>query len=82
MTDFRRPNDRNRYHFVDAQCIGATCWSPGLYQHRGASSGGSRSTGTDSPCCLNNAYRGCPPDHGGHDVELVKLRKKEGWRKA
>jgi hypothetical protein len=60
--NFRRSGDKTKFRFVDARCIGRRCWSPGMYQHRGPlAGGGSRNTGSpDTPCCLNNAYRGCP----------------------
>jgi hypothetical protein len=84
VTDFRRTGDRYRYGFSGPRCIEAACWAPGLYQHRGATGSGSRSSGSpDTPCCLNRAYRGCPSEQErGHDVALSKLRKQEGWRRA
>lgn len=65
--NYRRKGDKNRYHFLDARCIGRVCWAPGMYQHRSPlSCGGSRNTGSpDTPCCLNRAYRGCPPGPDG-----------------
>lgn len=85
MAEFRKRGDRHRYWFVDAKCIEATFWAPGLYQHRGATMSGSRNTGTpDSPRCMNNAYHGCPhPESArGYDVALGQLRRKEGWRRG
>jgi hypothetical protein len=82
---FRKKYDKpgTRFDFLDARCIEASCWAPGEYQHRGATSSGSRSTGSASRCCLSRAYRGCPrPDERGYDVALGRLRRAEGWKRA
>jgi hypothetical protein len=79
---FRRTGERGRlYVFRDRRCLEAECWAPGVYQHRGATSSGSRSTGTGSPCCLRNAYHGCPSDVV-YVGELERARRAEGWRPA
>ena len=83
--NFRRKGQRGvRYWFVDARCISAACWAPGIYQSRGATTSGSRNTGGETPRCLNNAYHGCPQpeEKRGYSDELVKLRRKEGWTRA
>lgn len=69
---FKRKGDKARYAFLDAKCIGRTCWSPGMFQHRSPlSCGGSRNTGSpDSPCCMNRAYRGCPHGPDGRRTEF------------
>lgn len=86
MTTFRKTGERSRrYDFSGPRCIEATCWAPGMYQHRGATTSGSRNSGsTDTPCCLNRAYHGCPQpeERRGYDVEVAKMRRKEGWKRA
>lgn len=52
------------YDALDRQCPKRPCWSPGKYQHRGATQSGSRNTGHDTKCCLRRAYHGCPPSVG------------------
>jgi hypothetical protein len=81
--------DKTRFRFVNSRCIGRTCWAPGYFQHRSPlSCGGSRNTGSpDTPCCLNNAYRGCPsgPDDDGlpiYDAAVAAKRRKEGWTRS
>lgn len=87
MTDFRRVGERGvRYRFRADECIGLECFQPGMFQHRGATSSGSRNTGSpDSPCCMARAYRGCPSDGDPlrvFKIDLAKTRKAEGWRRA
>lgn len=69
---FKKKGEKTQFRFVNSRCIGRACWAPGNYQHRSPmSGGGSRNTGSpDTPCCMNNAYRGCPegPD-GSRTVE-------------
>ena len=48
------------YECLDKQCPKRWCWSPGEYQHRGATSSGSQSTGAKTKTCMERAYRGCP----------------------
>lgn len=48
------------YDCRDKDCPKRPCWSPGNYQHRGATSSGSRNTGAYSKECMERAYRGCP----------------------
>ena len=50
----------NGYECLDEKCPKRWCWSPGEYQHRGATSGGSRNTGGYTKTCMERAYRGCP----------------------
>lgn len=68
---FKRKGEKTRYNFSDKDCIGRTCWAPGMFQHRSPlSGGGSRNTGSsDTPCCLNRAYRGCPEGPVGEKKE-------------
>lgn len=81
MTIFRLKFDRNKYDFRDRDCIGRSCWQPGLYQVRGATSSGSRATGTQRPCCMRRAYNGCPSEEELVVLPtLVEQRKKEGWK--
>lgn len=83
MTLFRRKGEKPalRYSFVASDCIGAACWAPGLYQHRGATMSGSRNTGAASPCCMNNAYHGCPSNVVKSE-DLARKRRAEGWVRA
>lgn len=83
MTDVRQKGEKGEYHVIASSCLGCTCFQPGTYHHRGASGAGmgTHATGQVSLCCLQNAYRGCPnePDRGFSE-ELLKERKKEGWK--
>lgn len=67
---FVKKGQKTRYSFADDRCIGRYCWAPGMFQHRSPTSSGSRNTGSpDSACCLNRAYRGCPPGPDGERKE-------------
>lgn len=68
---YKRKGDKTRYAFVDTQCIGRTCWAPGMFQHRAPlAGGGSMNTSSpDTPCCMTRAYRGCP--HGPYGARTV-----------
>lgn len=81
MTTFCRTYDKLRYDFSDKDCIGRECWAPGQFVHRGATSSGSRNTGSSTPCCVNRAYHGCPPKTAPSKL-LVRNRRREGWRLA
>lgn len=81
MTVLRKKHDKNRYEFLDVDCLGSDCFQPGLYQHRGATMSGSRNTGSESACCMRRAYHGCPDDVVYLD-SLLKKRKQEGWRRG
>ena len=75
----RRKGDKNRYEFIDAGCLGRSCFQPGLYQHRGAVLSGSRNTGSYSPCCMCRAYHGCPSGPvGEREEECDCLGKPHG----
>jgi hypothetical protein len=78
--NFRRRGDKLIYRLLDRECIGRECWNPGVYQHRGAVLSGSRNTGNETPCCMCNAYHGCPVPKPDVNKELIKIRKAEGWR--
>jgi hypothetical protein len=82
---FRKVDDKIKYSFLDARCIGRECWQPGLLQHR---SGGSRNL---KACCIRRAHHGCPagPDLQADvtlqgipifDARLAAERRKRGWR--
>ena len=69
----------------DSDCPLRWCWSPGNYEHRGATSAGSRNTGSYSKECMERAYRGCPqpiPDSSQtEDQYYVAMREdREGKR--
>ncbi len=82
MTTLRKTHDKNKYDFLNADCLKARgCFQPGVYQHRGATLSGSRNTGDESACCMRRAYHGCP-DEVEHDDGLRKERKAIGWRVA
>ena len=68
-----------RYWIANSQCLGMACFQPGSYQHRGATSSGSRNTGSDTLECMTNAYRGCPADRE-HDKKRETERKRDGWK--
>lgn len=72
---------QKRYWFSDGhKCLGYECFAPGNYQHRGATMSGSRNTSSSpTPCCLTNAYHGCPDDLI-YDPELAEKRKQKGWK--
>jgi len=70
--------EKSRYHMNEPKCIGYKCFAPGMYQHRGASSGGSKSSG-QSAMCLTSAHRGCPAGRE-YDKALAAKRKADGWR--
>ncbi len=80
MSILRRKGDKAKYSFLDRLCIGRECFAPGMFQHRGATMKGSRNTGTESPCCMNRAYHGCPSGLLEFDAKLAKERKEKGWR--
>lgn len=79
---FQQDGDKRRYAFLDAACIGRRCFSPGVYQHRGATSVGLRNAGYYSACCMYQAYHGCPLPLPACDAEAAKQRRKDGWRKG
>ena len=79
---YRKKGDKCRYSFLDADCIGRECFSPGTYQHRGATMSGSRNTGDYSACCMHRAYHGCPHPKPVCSVALAKARRQEGWKKG
>lgn len=79
MAEVRKTHDKARYSMRDRNCIGCECFSPGQFQHRGATLAGSRNTGDYSTTCMRRAYHGCPDDTG-HSKELAAQRRKEGWR--
>lgn len=54
------------YGFLDAKCIGRTCFHPVNY-------GGIAR-------CNNRALRGCPDPLPVFDKELARLQKAQGWR--
>lgn len=72
--------ERVRYWVVSTTCMGRGCLELGKYQHRGATSSGSRNTGgADSPMCLRNAYRGCPANPVFSPAAKA-FRRKAGWK--
>jgi len=76
----KKKGNSQRYKIFGASCLGCECFNPGMYQHRGASGGGSKNSG-QSAVCLTNAYHGCPivPKFS---PELMKQRKDAGWSKS
>jgi hypothetical protein len=75
--------DKRLYWVLDSRCIGRECLALGFYQHRSPmAGGGSRNTGSpDTPCCLTNAYRGCPLNKI-YSRDLEKERRKQGIKPA
>ncbi len=82
--DLKRKGDKNRYNFLDRDCLGRHCFAPGMYQHRAPmAGGGSCNTGSpDTPCCLNREYRGCPHPLPAPDATLQAERRRDGWKVA
>jgi hypothetical protein len=79
----RRKGKPESYWMVDRKCIGRECFSPGGFQHRGATLSGSRNTGAVSLTCMRNAYHGCPDQKDElYQIDLERTRKSEGWRNA
>jgi hypothetical protein len=81
----KRKGDKAHYEVIAHDCLGCACFTPGHYQHRGASGAGNgtHATGHVSPCCLRNAYHGCPAkEKRGETKELLAERKAEGWKKV
>lgn len=72
MEHFRNFNQpQKKYLFRDRQCIGRTCWSPGLVRTPRASSLG---------CCLVSASEdGCPLPIPQAKDDLVNERREKGW---
>lgn len=81
MSYVRKTGEKGQFYVIDSQCLGRACFQPGHYQVRGGTPSGSRNTGETRPCCLRNAYRGCP-DERPVDPDLLKERKREGWKNA
>ena len=77
----RKAGRKGRYWVFSLYCLGCRCFQPGEYQHRGATSSGSHSTGKSTLTCMRSAYRGCPDDDG-YTEERKQERCDEGWRKA
>lgn len=68
---------------LDKLCIGRRCFAPGNFQHRAPlMGGGSRNTGGSTPCCMNNAYHGCPRPLPEFEKAKADQRKLDGWRNA
>src|ERR1700761_6539948 len=86
---FKKKGESPKYSFLDKDCIGRTCWAPGLFQHRAPlAGGGSMNTSSlPTPCCMNRAYRGCPPGpfgerHETHEGQLVTVQGVKSPDKA
>lgn len=79
MAYLQKKGDRTRFHVIDANCLGRDCFRPGHYQTRGGTPSGSRNTGQSSPCCMRNAYHGCPTERDPNP-ELAAQRKRDGWK--
>lgn len=75
---FKRKGEKVSYIFLDSDCIGRTCWSPGMYQHRAPmAGGGSRNAGgPDTPCCMWMAHNGCPDGPVGERIEADPIYGK------
>lgn len=68
---FVKKGQKTRYSFSNDRCIGRYCWNPGMFQHRSPLAGGGsmNTSSADSACCMNRAYRGCPPGPEGERKE-------------
>ena len=80
MTKFKKKGDKNKYDFSDSECIGRTCWCPGMFDHYVTSISGARSLNHQTPECINRAYHGCNKDNNEFSDNLVLIRKREGWK--
>ena len=78
MTQVKKAGEKGTYQMLDAQCIGRGCFAPGLYQHRGATSSGSKNSG-ESRRCIHQAYHGCPAVRPFLKM-LAAERRREGWK--
>jgi hypothetical protein len=76
----RHKGDKRKFEFLSRECLGRPCFAPGTYQHRGATSSGSRNTGAYSDCCMNRAYRGCPNELPEPNKELMADLKRDGCK--
>ncbi len=83
MSEYKQKGVKQKYDFLDKDCIGRPCWAPGMFQHRGATLSGSRNTSSPpTPCCMNRAYHGCPQPLPGWDYAKSKQRREQGWKKV
>ena len=80
MAILTQKGNRTRYWVMDRGCLGRDCLALGRYQHRGATSSGSRSTGASSPMCMTNAYRGCPQPLPEIDKGLAAENRRAGMK--
>lgn len=81
MPHVRRKGEKGRYWMIDRQCIGRDCFSPGEFQHRGATMSGSRNTGDVSLTCMRNAYHGCPDCKDQlYSITEELINRKKGWK--
>jgi len=85
MTQFKRKGDQKKYLFCHPDCIGRACWSPGTYRHYGTSLSGAKSCTGETACCVRNFNHGCPDNLDTEypvDLELVRQRKRDGWKRV
>lgn len=80
MARISKKGDKNKYDIRDKDCIGMPCLKLHPIQVRGATSYGSRSTGTYRYACATRDYRGCPQPIPGFDKDLAKERRKDGMK--
>ena len=82
MSEVRFKGERGKRYWVrNRDCIGCRCFTPSVYQHRGAIGlSGSKNSGT-SLRCMTNAYHGCP-ENVQFDKKLAAERRQEGWVNA
>jgi hypothetical protein len=80
MTTFKKKGDKNNYDFSDKDCLGRDCFVPGLFNHYSKSISGANSNTHQTPECLRRAYHGCDKEDNPIKEELIKERKKEGWK--
>ena len=60
MAKVREAGTKEWVACLDGDCPARSCFAPGPWQVRGATSSGSRNTGAKHWCCLRREAHGCP----------------------
>lgn len=81
MATAKKHGEKESYWVFEVACLGRDCFTPGLYETRGATMSGSRNTGYSTNMCMTNAHHGCPLKTPRYEVkkELAEKRKIQGW---
>ena len=70
-------DNRERWWVRNRRCLGAACLSLGNHQHRETPLASDSANISGFPCCLHNAYHGCP-EVVTYSVSLAEERR-EKW---